>query len=55
VLSIIEAAGWPIWFILIASVVALAIIGERFWSLRIALVAPRDLLATTIREYRRRA
>jgi biopolymer transport protein ExbB len=51
VLSIIEAAGWPIWFIVITSVIALAIIGERFWSLRTALVAPRDVLPTTIREY----
>jgi biopolymer transport protein ExbB len=51
VLSIIEAAGWPIWFIIITSVVALAIIGERFWSLRTSLVAPRDVLPATIREY----
>jgi biopolymer transport protein ExbB len=51
VLSIIEAAGWPIWFILVASVVALAIIIERFWSLRTPLVAPRNLLALTVREY----
>jgi biopolymer transport protein ExbB len=51
VLSIIEAAGWPIWFILLTSVVALAIIGERFWSLRTSLVAPRELLPATIREY----
>ena len=53
-LSIIEAAGWPIWFIIITSVVALAIIGERFWSLRYSVVAPKDLLATTIREYQAR-
>ena len=52
VLSIIEAAGWPIWFILLTSVVALAIIGERFWSLRTSLVAPRDLLPATVQEYR---
>jgi biopolymer transport protein ExbB len=51
VLSIIEAAGWPIWFIIITSVIALAIIGERFWSLRTSLVAPRDVLPQTIREY----
>jgi biopolymer transport protein ExbB len=51
VLSIIEAAGWPIWFIIATSVVALAIIGERFWSLRTPLVAPRDVLPATIREY----
>jgi biopolymer transport protein ExbB len=51
VLSIIEAAGWPIWFILFTSVVALAIIGERFWSLRTSVVAPRETLPETIREY----
>jgi biopolymer transport protein ExbB len=51
VLSIIEAAGWPIWFIIFTSVVALAIIGERFWSLRTSLVAPREILPATIREY----
>jgi len=51
VLSIIEAAGWPIWFILVTSVIALAIIGERFWSLRTSVVAPRDILPTVIREY----
>jgi len=51
VLSIIEAAGWPIWFILLASIVALAIIGERFWSLRTSVVAPRDLLPKVIAEY----
>jgi len=54
VLSIIEAAGWPIWLIIIASVIALAIIGERFWSLRTALVAPRSVLPATIREYQAR-
>ncbi|WP_171163727.1 MotA/TolQ/ExbB proton channel family protein [Usitatibacter palustris] len=50
-LSIIEAAGWPIWFIIFTSIVALAIIGERFWSLRTSLVAPRDMLVNTIHEY----
>jgi biopolymer transport protein ExbB len=51
VLSIIEAAGWPIWFIIATSIIALAIIGERFWSLRTALVAPREVLPATIREF----
>jgi len=51
VLSIIEAAGWPIWLIIFTSIVALAIIGERFWSLRTSLVAPREVLPATIREY----
>lgn len=42
--GIIQAAGWPIWPLLIASVITLAIIGERFWSLRTDAVAPRNLL-----------
>ena len=43
-LSIIEAAGWPIWTIILASVLSLAIIFERFYSLRQSLVAPAGLL-----------
>jgi biopolymer transport protein ExbB len=50
--ALIEAAGWPIWFIIIASVVALAIIGERWWSLREGIVMPRNLLAQALQEYR---
>ena len=46
-LSIIEAAGWPIWLIIVTSVIALAIIGERFWSLRQSVVAPREVLPAT--------
>lgn len=48
--AIIQAAGWPIWFLIVASIVALAIIGERAWSLRRAAVAPRELLATVVQE-----
>ena len=51
-IALIEAAGWPIWFIIVASVIALAIIGERWWSLREGIVMPRDLLAQTLQEYR---
>ena len=50
--SIIQAAGWPIWPLLICSVVALAIIGERLWSLRDRVVMPRGLLTQTVQEYR---
>lgn len=50
--AIIEAAGWPIWFLIVASVVALAIIGERAWALREAVVMPRNLLAQVVQEYR---
>ena len=48
--EIIQAAGWPIWPLILASVIALAIIGERAWSLRNALVAPPDLLAKVVQE-----
>jgi len=51
-IALIEAAGWPIWFIIVASVVALAIIGERWWSLRESIVMPGDLLAQVVQEYR---
>jgi biopolymer transport protein ExbB len=52
VFAIIQAAGWPIWFIIIASIIALAIIGERWWSLREAIVMPKNLLAQALQEYR---
>jgi biopolymer transport protein ExbB len=42
--EIIIAAGWPIWPLIIASVVALAIIGERAFVLRESTVAPPNLL-----------
>jgi biopolymer transport protein ExbB len=50
--ALIEAAGWPIWFLVISSVIALAIIGERWWSLRESVVMPRNLLDRTIQDYR---
>ncbi|HEX9178778.1 MAG TPA: MotA/TolQ/ExbB proton channel family protein [Burkholderiales bacterium] len=52
--AIIEAAGWPIWFIIVASVVALAIIGERLWTLRHSVVVPRELLPAVVQEYRQK-
>jgi biopolymer transport protein ExbB len=52
VLSIIEAAGWPIWPLIICSVIALAIIGERLWSLRQNVVLPKNMLAHAIQAYR---
>jgi biopolymer transport protein ExbB len=50
--ALIEAAGWPIWFLIISSVIALAIIGERWWSLRESVVMPKDLLDRAIQDYR---
>jgi biopolymer transport protein ExbB len=52
VLSIIEAAGWPIWPLILCSVIAMAIIGERLWSLRQNVVLPRHLLVHTVQAYR---
>ena len=42
--SIIQAAGWPIWPLLICSIAALALVMERLSSLRPARVMPSKLL-----------
>jgi biopolymer transport protein ExbB len=42
--SIIQAAGWPIWPLLLCSVVALALIIERITSLRASRILPPRLL-----------
>lgn len=51
--ALIQAAGWPIWPIILASVVAAGIIGERIWTLRLSVVTPRDLLPKVVHEYRK--
>lgn len=43
-LSIIQAAGWPIWPLIACSIFALALIFERFFSLRINKIAPPKLI-----------
>lgn len=43
-LSIIQAAGWPIWPLILCSVVALALVTERLYHLRQPLVAPPTLV-----------
>ena len=53
-LSLIEAAGWPIWPLIIASVIALALIIERLWSLRQSAVAPVGMVDKVLAEYRER-
>ena len=50
--ALIQAAGWPIWPIILASIVAVGIIGERIWALRLSMVTPRDLLPKVVHEYR---
>ncbi|PAT41809.1 MotA/TolQ/ExbB proton channel family protein [Vandammella animalimorsus] len=43
--SIIQAAGWPIWPLIFCSIIALAIIAERFYSLRRPGIAPLGLVS----------
>lgn len=43
-LSIIQAAGWPIWPLIACSIIALALIIERFISLKTSKIAPPKLL-----------
>ena len=46
--SIIQAAGWPIWPLIACSVLALALVIERFSSLKIRKVAPPKLIDEAI-------
>ena len=43
-LSIIQAAGWPIWPLIICSIIAVALMIERFISLKTSKIAPPQLL-----------
>jgi len=43
-LSLIQAAGWPVWFLIVASIAAVALIIERFLSLKRSRVLPPGLL-----------
>ncbi|MDE2146427.1 MAG: MotA/TolQ/ExbB proton channel family protein [Burkholderiales bacterium] len=47
-LTIIQAAGWPIWALILCSIVALAVVIERSYRLRTPLVAPPKLLDEVI-------
>ena len=50
--SIIQAAGWPIWPLLMASIIAVALIIERLAALRRSKVVPPGLLQRVVAEYR---
>ncbi|MCB1957168.1 MAG: MotA/TolQ/ExbB proton channel family protein [Rhodocyclaceae bacterium] len=52
--AIIEAAGWPIWPLLAASVIALTLIIERFITLRRSRVVPAGLLEKVVAELKQR-
>jgi biopolymer transport protein ExbB len=43
--ELIRAGGWVMWPIILCSIAALAIIGERLWSLQKKYVLPANLLA----------
>ncbi len=51
-LALIEAAGWPIWPLILASILALAIIFERSYTLRRSMVLPAGLLEQTLENLR---
>jgi len=46
--SIIQAAGWPIWPLVACSILALALVIERFLSLKTDKIAPPKLLDETL-------
>ena len=45
--EIIQAAGWPIWPLILTSIIGVAIILERFWSLRKSQIIPDGLIVET--------
>jgi biopolymer transport protein ExbB len=49
--AILQAAGWPIWFLLVASVIATALILERLMYLRRSRILPAQLLSEVIRVF----
>lgn len=52
-LAIVQAAGWPIWPLLLASIIAVALIIERLVALRRAKIVPPGLLQRAVAEFRK--
>ena len=52
--AIVEAAGWPIWFLILASIIAVGLIIERLMFLRNQRIAPPALLDEVIKELKQR-
>ena len=50
--AIFQAAGWPIWFLLIASIVATSLIIERVLFLRRGKILPHQLFEQVVQVYR---
>jgi biopolymer transport protein ExbB len=54
VFAIVEAAGWPIWFLILASIIAVGLIIERLMFLRGNRISPPKLLDEVIKELKQR-
>ena len=54
-IEIVKAAGWPIWPLLLASVISVALIIERLVALRRGKVVPAGLLQRAVGEFKRGA
>jgi biopolymer transport protein ExbB len=54
VIAIVEAAGWPIWFLILTSVIAVGLIIDRLRYLRSNRIAPPTLLNEVINELKQR-
>jgi biopolymer transport protein ExbB len=54
VFTLIEAAGWPIWLLIIASLVAVTLITERALFLRSKNIAPPKLLDEVVQELKQK-
>lgn len=52
-IAIIQAAGWPIWPLLLASIISVALIIERLVALRRAKIVPQGLLQRAVGEFKR--
>jgi biopolymer transport protein ExbB len=52
VFAIIQAAGWPIWPLLLTSILAVALIIERSIALRRSKIVPAGLLQSVMADYR---
>ncbi len=52
--AIVEAAGWPIWFLIFSSIIATGLISERLLYLRSSRIAPTALLDEVVNELRQR-
>ena len=51
--AIVEAAGWPIWFLIFASIIAVGLITERLLYLRSSRIAPPALLNEVVKDLKK--